>query len=255
MKNPAVIFAGLVLGLAGFLVGPVAPEQKCVSGFCLPELYEKLENPGSVTNSTTTVHVETEIMDVLQVRHVHPGVSKIHPLMFFQVNDKEFSVTLTMYFAVRWEEPRLTTNITVRKSQLSNNWISRKARQNTQSGIEAFTYPSESIKVGHHFWEKQKGFVIPDRGEIDRTRTLTTDYWTRINIVIDTPDAASRSISVSPSELPSIHPASHAKGVHRHTGQSIMCITAITDANIQSIPADKLELRKSIKFSELGKLC
>ena len=67
MKNPAVIFAGLVLGLAGFLVGPVAPEQKCVSGFCLPELYEKLENPGSVTNSTTTVHVETEIMDVLNV--------------------------------------------------------------------------------------------------------------------------------------------------------------------------------------------
>ena len=34
-----------------------------------------------------------------------------------QVNDKEFSVTLTMYFAVRWEEPRLTTNNTVSEGQ------------------------------------------------------------------------------------------------------------------------------------------
>ena len=68
MANAAVIFSGLLVGLAGFLVTPVAPEQRCVSGFCLPELYEKLENPGSVTNTTTTVHVETEIMDVLQVK-------------------------------------------------------------------------------------------------------------------------------------------------------------------------------------------
>ena len=33
------------------------------------------------------------------------------------MNDKEFSVTLTMYFAVRWEEPRLTTNNTVSEGQ------------------------------------------------------------------------------------------------------------------------------------------
>ena len=37
--------------------------------------------------------------------------------MTSQVNDKEFSVTLTMYFAVRWEEPRLTTNNTVSEGQ------------------------------------------------------------------------------------------------------------------------------------------
>lgn len=29
------------------------------------------------------------------------------------VNDKEFSVTLTMYFSVKWEEPRIETNNTV----------------------------------------------------------------------------------------------------------------------------------------------
>ncbi len=33
------------------------------------------------------------------------------------MNDKEFSVTLTMYFAVRWEEPRLMTNNTVAEGE------------------------------------------------------------------------------------------------------------------------------------------
>ena len=31
----------------------------------------------------------------------------------FQVNDKEFSITVTMYFTVIWEDPRLVTNMTV----------------------------------------------------------------------------------------------------------------------------------------------
>jgi len=70
---------------------------KCVSGFCLTADYEKLETP--VTDRVTIVNVTTDIMDVLTV------------------NDKEFSVTLTMYFSVQWEEPRLVTNLTVEPGQ------------------------------------------------------------------------------------------------------------------------------------------
>jgi hypothetical protein len=39
--------------------------QKCVSGFCLPLDYKRLEAP--YIDSHTTVRVETDIMDVLQV--------------------------------------------------------------------------------------------------------------------------------------------------------------------------------------------
>ena len=39
--------------------------QKCVSGFCLPIDYKRLEAP--FKDSYTTVKVETDIMDVLQV--------------------------------------------------------------------------------------------------------------------------------------------------------------------------------------------
>ncbi|TRY78448.1 hypothetical protein TCAL_14393 [Tigriopus californicus] len=85
--------------------------QKCVSGFCLPLEYQKLETPFSDTFNT--VKVTVEIMDVLQV------------------NDKEFSVTLTMYFSVQWEEPRITTNNTVGEGEwtpidlqfLNNLWV------------------------------------------------------------------------------------------------------------------------------------
>jgi hypothetical protein len=37
-------------------------------------------------------------------------------LLCQQVNDKEFSITLTMYFSVQWKEPRLVTNLTVNES-------------------------------------------------------------------------------------------------------------------------------------------
>jgi hypothetical protein len=39
--------------------------QKCVSGFCLPLDYKRLEAP--FKDSYTTVKVETDIMDVFQV--------------------------------------------------------------------------------------------------------------------------------------------------------------------------------------------
>jgi len=39
--------------------------QKCVSGYCLPLDYKKLEAP--IKDSYTTVKIETDIMDVLNV--------------------------------------------------------------------------------------------------------------------------------------------------------------------------------------------
>ena len=39
---------------------------------------------------------------------------RINSIYFnLQVNDKEFSITLTMYFTVIWAEPRIVTNLTV----------------------------------------------------------------------------------------------------------------------------------------------
>lgn len=46
------------------------------------------------------VNIETQIMDILEV------------------NDKEFSVTLTMYFNVQWDEPRIETNNTFSKGEM-----------------------------------------------------------------------------------------------------------------------------------------
>ena len=45
------------------------------------------------------VSIETDIMDIMDV------------------NDKEFSVTLSMYFSVKWDEPRFETNNTVGEDQ------------------------------------------------------------------------------------------------------------------------------------------
>ncbi len=46
------------------------------------------------TDTYNEVGLSTGIMDILEV------------------NDKEFSVTLTMYFEVKWDEPRLVSNAT-----------------------------------------------------------------------------------------------------------------------------------------------
>ncbi len=85
--------------------------QKCVAGFCLPHDYAKLETPKM--DHVNVVNVNTDIMDVLTV------------------NDKEFSVTLTMYFSVKWEEPRLVTNLSLTDGEwvpvdlnfLSHLWV------------------------------------------------------------------------------------------------------------------------------------
>ena len=62
-------------------------------GWCLPLDYQKLESP----NPKGTVHVDinVEILDILSV------------------NDKEFSITMSMYFSVMWQETRIITNNTI----------------------------------------------------------------------------------------------------------------------------------------------
>ncbi|XP_040573179.1 glycine receptor subunit alpha-4 [Lepeophtheirus salmonis] len=61
----------------------------CVSGFCLGGDYNSLELP-SGNKEVTRITMHLEVLDVLRV------------------DDKKFSVTLNMYFGVRWTENRLT---------------------------------------------------------------------------------------------------------------------------------------------------
>ena len=51
---------------------------KCVLGFCLPLNYQKLESPKP--DGAVNVDINVEILDILSV------------------NDKEFSITMSMYF-------------------------------------------------------------------------------------------------------------------------------------------------------------
>ena len=63
---------------------------KCVLGWCLPSNYQKLESPRP--DSPVHVDINVEILDILSV------------------NDKEFSITMSMYFSVMWQESRIVTN-------------------------------------------------------------------------------------------------------------------------------------------------
>ena len=62
---------------------------KCVLGWCLPKDYQKLESPRP--DSPVHVDINVEILDILSV------------------NDKEFSITMSMYFSVMWQESRIVT--------------------------------------------------------------------------------------------------------------------------------------------------
>ena len=63
---------------------------KCVLGFCLPLNYQKLESPKP--DGAVNVDINVEILDILSV------------------NDKEFSITMSMYF--RYLEQRNRGQIT-----------------------------------------------------------------------------------------------------------------------------------------------
>jgi len=66
---------------------------KCVLGWCLPLDYQKLESP--IPDGAVHVDIDVEILDILSI------------------NDKEFSITMSMYFSVQWQESRIWTNNTV----------------------------------------------------------------------------------------------------------------------------------------------
>ena len=60
--------------------------SKCVLGWCLPKDYQKLESP--IPDGAVNVDIDVEILDILSI------------------NDKEFSITMSMYFSVQWQESR-----------------------------------------------------------------------------------------------------------------------------------------------------
>ena len=68
---------------------PTSGMLKCVLGWCLPINYQKLESPRP--DSPVHVDINVEILDILSV------------------NDKEFSITMSMYFSVMWQESRIVT--------------------------------------------------------------------------------------------------------------------------------------------------
>ena len=84
---------------------------KCVLGWCLPLDYQKLESP--IPDGAVHVDIDVEILDILSI------------------NDKEFSITMSMYFSVQWQESRYTkfnfisiyTYISIKFSWLSIEFI------------------------------------------------------------------------------------------------------------------------------------
>jgi hypothetical protein len=62
--------------------------SKCAESYCLPIGYDKLEVP---FNENGAVDVSVDL-DVLQI---------------MEIDDIKFTVTFSMYFGVRWQEPRI----------------------------------------------------------------------------------------------------------------------------------------------------
>ena len=72
---------------------------KCVLGFCLPLDYQKLESP--TPDGAMHVDINVDILDILSV------------------NDKEFSITMSMYFSVMWEDGRINSSQTIQPDKWS----------------------------------------------------------------------------------------------------------------------------------------
>ena len=69
-------------------------QDKCVSGYCVSNTYQKHELPmGKHTNDSLVVRLEFGYIDILDA------------------NDKEFTVTFRTILYVKWEEPRLHQQI------------------------------------------------------------------------------------------------------------------------------------------------
>ena len=67
--------------------------KRCFGPFCLPKGYNNLIPPSKVYGSNET----NKIIDV----------NLDFDVRVFEVNDIKFTVSLTMYFGIRWKEPRL----------------------------------------------------------------------------------------------------------------------------------------------------
>ena len=67
--------------------------KKCFGPFCLPKGYNNLIPPSKFYGGNETNHIIDVNLD-FDVR-------------VFEVNDIKFTVSLTMYFGIRWKEPRL----------------------------------------------------------------------------------------------------------------------------------------------------
>ena len=67
--------------------------KKCFGQFCLPKHYNRLVLPTDV-NATNETKNEIDVHLDFDIR-------------VFEVNDIRFTVSFTMYFGIRWEEPRL----------------------------------------------------------------------------------------------------------------------------------------------------
>ena len=71
----------------------VLGNKKCFGQFCLPKGYDNLVPPSKYYGDNYTEKIVDVNMD-FDVR-------------VFEVNDIKFTVSLTMYFGIRWQEPRL----------------------------------------------------------------------------------------------------------------------------------------------------
>ena len=70
--------------------------EKCFDEFCLPKGYNRLIPPShNIGNNDTKKPVDVHLDFDIRV---------------FGVNDIKFTVSLTMYFGIRWQEPRLLKN-------------------------------------------------------------------------------------------------------------------------------------------------
>ena len=71
---------------------------KCVSGFCLPADYERLELP----RRPTVVHISVDVMDITAV------------------DDDDFIVSIYSHMLLRWAEPRLYSHRDITTMSLVN---------------------------------------------------------------------------------------------------------------------------------------
>jgi len=79
----------LLLSFSQASKNPSTPqgEPKCVLGFCLPMDYEKLRSPE--IEGPIHIDINVEILDILSV------------------DEKEFSISLSMFFSLKWQENRI----------------------------------------------------------------------------------------------------------------------------------------------------